>query len=150
LIRWPGHIKAGSTTTQVAISMDWMPTLLELAGTAPASGFSPDGMSLAPALIGNSAPVSRKLFWRYRYMGQRAVREGDMKYLKIGKNAFLFNVVEDPLERANLKEKHADVFKRLEADYESWNSTMLPEDPKAASATFSANQLADHYGNEMK
>jgi arylsulfatase A-like enzyme len=150
VIRWPGRVPAGRTTDQVTITMDWMPTLLEMAGLRPDPDYPPNGISLCPVLVRNEAPVPRKLFWRYRYNGQRAVREGDMKYLKIGKNTFLFNVVEDPLERANLKERLPDVYRRLEADYEAWNATMLPEDPKAASAAFTADQLADHYNNEMK
>ena len=150
VVRWPGRIRAGSISHQVTISMDWMPTLLELAGTAQARDYPPDGISIVPALLRNAPPVERKLFWRYKYMGQRAVRAGDMKYLKIGKNSFLFNVVEDPLERANLKDRLPEVFKKLEADFEAWNATMLPEDPEAASATLSADQLADHYGNELK
>ena len=36
-----------------------------------------------------------------------------MKYLKLNDNTFLFNVVEDPLERANLKSHQPDVYQRL-------------------------------------
>ena len=35
VIRWPGHIPPGSTSEQVMIGMDWLPTLLAAAGTAP-------------------------------------------------------------------------------------------------------------------
>ncbi|NLT65015.1 MAG: sulfatase-like hydrolase/transferase, partial [Acidobacteria bacterium] len=35
LVRWPGRIAAGTVSDQVAISMDWTPTLLEIAGTRP-------------------------------------------------------------------------------------------------------------------
>src|SRR5258708_5138876 len=35
IVRWPGHVPAGSITQQVSMSMDWMPTLLAAAGTAP-------------------------------------------------------------------------------------------------------------------
>jgi arylsulfatase A-like enzyme len=145
LAYWPGHIRAGSVTEQTAMSMDWAPTLWDLAGLSPAPGYPPDGISLAPVLVRQAAPVSRKLYWRYKSNEQRAIRDGDMKLLKIGKNTFLFNVVEDPLERANLKGKQPEVYKRLVADYEAWNATMLPEDPKAASAGFSSENLADHY-----
>ena len=78
------------------------------------------------------------------------MRDGDMKWLKIAGNTFLFNVVDDPLERANLKARQPDVYQRLIAEYETWNATMLPEDPQATSATFTADQLADHYGNIRK
>jgi len=66
LVRWPGHIKSGSTTQQVAISMDWLPTLLGAAGTRPDSAYPPDGMSLLPALTQDAVPVPRKLYWRYK------------------------------------------------------------------------------------
>ena len=93
----------GRASVQVAISMDWLPTLLAAAGTAPDPGYSPDGMNLLPMLTGNTATVDRKLFWRYKGNWQRAARVGDYKYLNILDNTFLFNVVEDPLERVNLK-----------------------------------------------
>jgi arylsulfatase A-like enzyme len=150
IVRWPGHILAGSTTDQVAISMDWLPTLLAAAGLQPDPSYPSDGMNLLPTFTGNAAPVARKLFWRFRSNEQRAVRDGDMKWLKIAGNTFLFNVVDDPLERANLKARQPDVYQRLVAEYEAWNATMLPEDPQATSATFTGEQLADHYGNTRK
>ena len=80
--------------------MDWLPTLLAAAGTAPDPGYPPDGMNLLPMLTGNAAPSPRKLFWRYKANAQRAMRDGDFKFLKILDNTFLFNVVDDPMERA--------------------------------------------------
>jgi arylsulfatase A-like enzyme len=147
VIRWPGHIAAGSITEQVAISMDWLPTLLGLVGLQPDPAYPPDGISLVPQLTQGAPPVPRKLFWRYRHNAQRAVRDGDLKWLKIRENTFLFDVVADPLERANLRGRRPDVYKRLVQDYEGWNATMLPEDPKAYSFGFQGNELADHFGD---
>ena len=147
LIRWPGHIPAGSTTEQVAISMDWMPTLLSAAGVSPAPDYPPDGANLLPVLTRKAGPMRRKLFWRYKYNSQSAVRDGDMKFLRIGKNTFLFNVAEDTLERANLKDRQPEVYKQLMADWDAWNSTML-SDPKAGSVGFTSDQLADHFISE--
>ncbi len=146
IVRWPGHIRAGSVTEQVAISMDWMPTLLAAGGAMPDAAFPPDGISLLPALVQNAAPVPRKLYWRYRLNAQRAMREGDMKWLRIRDNTFLFNVVDDPLERANLKDRQPGLYRKLVADYEAWTATMLPENPEARSSGFNGSQLADHYG----
>jgi len=77
--------------------------------------------------MGNSAVVERKLFWRYKANAQRAARGGDYKYLKILDNTFLFNVVDDPMERANLKVRRRDVYDRIAAEWRDWNATMLPE-----------------------
>ncbi len=57
LVRWPGRMRAGSTTDQVAITMDWLPTLLAAAGTAPDPAFSPDGINLLPQLAHGAALV---------------------------------------------------------------------------------------------
>jgi len=148
VVRWPGHIPASRTTDQVAISMDWLPTLLDFAGAQPDASYPPDGTSLVPALTGSAATTPRKLFWRYKHNLQEAVRDGDMKYLKIDGNTFLFDVVADPLERANLKDRQPETFSRLAAEYQAWNRTMLPIDPASFSHTFYAHQLADHYGNK--
>jgi hypothetical protein len=71
-----------------------------------------------------------------------------MKWLKIRDNDFLFNVAADPLERANLKDRQPDIYRRLVTMYEDWNRTMLPEDPNAFSHAFYGDQLPDHYGNK--
>ncbi len=146
VISWPGHIPPGLTTDQVSISMDWVPTLLAAAGTAPDPAYPSDGMNLLPALTQNAAPVPRKLFWRYKGNAQRAARDGDFKFLKILDNTFLFNVVDDPLERANLKERRKDLYDRIVAEWLDWNASMLPEIAESFTETYTGAQLADHLG----
>jgi arylsulfatase A-like enzyme len=145
IVRWPGHIRPHSATQQLAMTMDWLPTLLAAAGAEPDPAYPSDGMNLLPALTQNSPPVARRVYWRYRLNAQQALRDGDMKYLKINDNSFLFNVVDDPLERANLKDREPGIYKRLLQDYEEWESTMLPLDPAANTFGFHPNQLADHF-----
>jgi arylsulfatase A-like enzyme len=146
LVRWPKRIPAGRTHEQVMMSMDWMPTLLAAAGSAPDAKYPLDGMSLLPTLTQDAAPVPRKVFWRYKGNAQRAYRDGDFKILKILGNTFLFNVVEDPLERANLKERRRDVYDRMIREWNAWNATMLPELPESATGTHTGADLADHFG----
>jgi arylsulfatase A-like enzyme len=146
IISWPARIPRGGTADQVSISMDWMPTLLAAAGVSPDPAFPPDGINLLPMLSGNAAPVERRLYWRYKANAQRAARDGDYKYLKILDNTFLFNVVEDPMERANLKERHKDVYDRIVAEWHRWNATMLPEVDASSTSNFTGDQLADHIG----
>jgi arylsulfatase A-like enzyme len=146
LMCWPDRIRAGQTSEQVTITMDWLPTLLEAAETEPDAAYSPDGISLLPVLTGRLAAASRRLFWRYKTNAQRAARDGDFKYLKIRDNTFLFDVVADPRERANLKERRRDVFERLVADWTVWNADMLGEIPDSFGEVFTAAELADHIG----
>jgi arylsulfatase A-like enzyme len=148
IISWPARIAQGRTTDQVGISMDWMPTLLAAAGVSFDPAFPPDGMNLLPMLTGNAAAVERKLFWRYKANAQRAARDGDYKYLKILDNTFLFHVVDDPTERANLKARRKDVYDRMVAEWHAWNATMLPEDDASSTDNFTGDQLADHIGTQ--
>jgi len=145
LIAWPARIAAGTISEQVAITMDFMPTLLAAAGVAPDPAYPPDGMNLLPVLAGG-ATLERKLFWRYKTNRQRAARIGDYKFLKILDNTFLFNVVEDPLERANLKDRRRDLYDRLVTEWEAWNAAMLPEVPDSFTESYTGAQIADRYG----
>jgi arylsulfatase A-like enzyme len=146
VISWPAHIPTAAISEQVSITMDWMPTLLAAAGIAPPAEYPPDGINLLPVLTGRAAPVPRRLFWRYKANAQRASRDGDYKFLKILDNTFLFNVVDDPMERANLKERHPEIFERLVTQWYDWNATMLPEIDESISGSFSGDELADHFG----
>ncbi|HEU5296613.1 MAG TPA: sulfatase-like hydrolase/transferase, partial [Burkholderiaceae bacterium] len=146
IVRWPGRIAAGSTSEQVIATMDWMPTLLAAAGTLPDAVYPSDGEDLGPIMTGNAAPHPRKLYWRYHSGSQRAIRDGNWKYLRIAGNEFLFDVVRDPRERANLKDRARDVFERLKRDWEAWNETMLPERPRPMRYGNPGAGMADHYG----
>jgi arylsulfatase A-like enzyme len=126
--------------------MDWLPTLLAAAGTAADPTYPTDGMNLLPVLTQHAPSVPRKLYWRYKANAQRAMRDGDLKFLKILENTFLFNVVADPLERANLKERQKDDYRRMVRDWFDWNATMLPEIEASFTHGFSGKDLADHYG----
>ncbi len=145
IVRWPGRIRAGLESSEQVMSMDWLPTLLALAGGQPAAHRPPDGLDITPALLGGTLPT-RPLFWRYRHLDQAACREGDYKYLRINGNEFLFDVVQDPLERANLKARRPELFGRLQAQWTAWNATMLPIDPQSSSHGFRGRDLADRFG----
>jgi arylsulfatase A-like enzyme len=144
VIRWPGHIRAGLASSQVMIQMDWLPTLLAAGGGKPDPASPSDGISLWPQLTGSAAPVSRTLFWRFKSNQQRAVRDGDFKALKISANTYLFNVVDDPLERANLKTRYPDIYKRLTGAWDTWNRVMLPEIAQSYTYNNDAATWADH------
>jgi arylsulfatase A-like enzyme len=146
IINWPRQLPHGRTTDQVAITMDWLPTLLAAAHASPDPAYPSDGMNLLPPLTGTAASIPRKLFWRYKANAQRAVRDGDYKFIKILDNTFLFNVVDDPMERANLKERRKDIYARLLAEWYAWNATMLPEIDESYTDGFTGDELADHIG----
>lgn len=144
IIRWPHLTKPGTTSDVPIMSMDWLPTFVAAAGGSPHPRFPTDGMDIRPVLQGASLP-DRMLYWRFGNKGQEAVRSGNWKYLKIGSNSFLFDVVSDPLERANWKKRKPEKFEQLQQVFKQWDADML-HDPNAPSYGFTPEQLADHFG----
>jgi arylsulfatase A-like enzyme len=144
IVRWPGRIARGTTTEQPAITMDWVPTLLDAAGVE--AGRAPtDGLSLLPAML-ESRVSERALYWRYKANAQAALRRGDWKYLRINGAEYLFDVSLDPQERANLSARDPERFAALKADWAKWNEGMLayPED-SASWNNKTLRTLADRY-----
>lgn len=144
IVKWPGVTLAGSESGWPVASMDFMPTFLAAAGGAPDPDFPSDGVDIRPALMGGSPP-ERTLYWRFLHKDQKAVRRGSYKYLSINGQEFLFDVVTDPRERANLKARMPDLFAELKAAFSEWNAGML-SDPDASTHGFSPEVLADHFG----
>ncbi|RKF21847.1 twin-arginine translocation pathway signal protein [Altericroceibacterium spongiae] len=144
IVRWPGLTTPGSESDVPVISMDWLPTFLAAAGGAPDPAYPTDGIDIRPALRGASLP-DRTLFWRFSNHGQQAARHGRYKYLQIAGNSFLFDVVADPLERANLKDRDPARYDNLKKAWAAWDETML-HDPTAPSYGFTGKALADHFG----
>ena len=126
--------------------MDWLPTLLAAAAGRVDPASPPDGIDLLPYLVDVGWTTPRTLFWRYKGNAQRAARIGDDKYLKMLDNTFLFNVVDDPMERANLKARRPDVFAKLEAAWYEWNATMLPEVDDSSTNNLTGDRTPDRPG----
>ncbi len=144
IVKWPDLAEPGSVSETPALSMDFLPTFVAAAGGAPHPDYPSDGMDLAPVLRGEDTP-ERTLFWRFWNKDQKAARRGQYKYLKINDNEYLFDIVADPLERGNLKDRMPDIFEELKTAHNTWNADMLT-DPNAASFGWTPQQLADHYG----
>ena len=144
IVRWPARFVAGGEDAMPCMSMDWMPTFMAAAGIAVPDGLALDGIDIWSASSAVAVP-DRTLFWRMKWMGQEASRRGNWKYLKIGDNTFLFDLANDPLEKANLKLRHADVFASMVEQYRAWEATMLPITPEVETHGFMPSQMPDRY-----
>ena len=134
VVRWPGQVPASTSTTQLAMTMDWVPTFLEAAGVAPHPDYPLDGVSLLNNLRRPEEVIERELFWRMKFREQRAMRAGKWKWLSIEGNEFLYDLATDARERANLRYRHPDVFNRLRDAYAAWHAGVppIPDDAKVS------------------
>ena len=123
IVRWPERLRAGRTTSQVAITMDLTATILSATNTSVSPASPLDGVNLLPHIGASGHEVERRLFWRRLPFpnGQVAVRDGRWKLLVDAGNAFLFDVDLDPAERRDLSAKYPDVMAKMQQLYEQWN-----------------------------
>ena len=105
-VRWPGKINPGKVTQQAAITMDWTQTILSAGSAEANTDFPLDGIDLMPILTGNKNTIERTFYWRtFQRNKQKAIREGDWKYLQDDGGEYLFNLVSDPGEKNDVKSK---------------------------------------------
>ncbi|MGB0581727.1 MAG: arylsulfatase [Limisphaerales bacterium] len=114
IARWPGRIKAGTTSHHISAHWDMMSTFADLAGTrtSPVT----DGISMAPSFLGKKQKPHNYLYWEcYSSAGQQALRKGDWKALrfKVSRNkngpVELYNLKHDLAETTNVAAKHPQI-----------------------------------------
>ena len=126
IAHWPAVIAPGRTSAQACMTMDWSATMLDAAGVAPDPAFALDGVSLLRVLQRDGQEFDRPLHWRMNHRGQRALRDGDWKYLRVDGHDYLFNLPTDERERANLGGREPQRLAAMREAWETWNATMPP------------------------
>ena len=121
IVRWPGHVKAGTTTDHVCSAVDLMPTTAALAGAIPPKNI--DGISYLPVLLGKEQPRHEFLYWEFYEGGfKQSVRMGPWKGVRRGgpdSPLELYNVNDEIGERSNVAPQHPDVVAKIEAHMQS-------------------------------
>lgn len=126
MISWPGKLPEGEIRDQAMTAMDWMPTLLELAGIEkPKVKF--DGASLVPVLKDNSTPSHyEQIHWQWG--NKWAVREGDFKLLGIGEKALsLHRLTGDKPEQQDYLTEQPELAGRLLKLHQDWHKEVTPK-----------------------
>ena len=128
LLRYPGRLPEGGTSGVPGIAMDVTATILSAAGLADAAA-GLDGIDLVPFLSGTRTPPERRFFWRANFYGfgrQRAIREGNWKYIEHDSTQFLIDLDSDISERRNRFHEAPEVVNRLRARLDEWERDLTP------------------------
>lgn len=84
IIRWPGHVAPGSTSTQPVSGVDVMPTLCQITGIAAPADRTLDGTSIGAIFSGGTVARAKPLYWQYIFAPSKpqiALRQGPWKIL---------------------------------------------------------------------
>jgi arylsulfatase A len=132
-ISWSRHIPANEVRDQVAVNIDWLPTLADYC-KIPMPARKIDGKSLVEMINNPKAPTPHATFY-WQSQGtkenpQWAVLEGDWKLLHSpyeakkedlnNDNLMLINLKDDPTEQRNVISEHPEIATQLQAKYKAW------------------------------
>ncbi len=138
---WIGGDKAGTVNdSSVLAAIDLTPTLLEIAGVAPAEGAGYDGQALPDVLLGRSdrsrqgplffrRPPDRPTSPTEGNLPDLASRDGQWKLLceYDGSQPQLYDLVSDRRETHNVAAEHPDIVAGLTEAVLAWHRSMPPD-----------------------
>lgn len=138
IIRAPGVTKPGSVSDTPVVSMDFFPTMLELAGLPAMPNLHADGVSLVPLLSDKGELADRSLFWHYPHYHTStwtpgaSIRDGDWKLIEFYQlgDVELYNLKNDPGEKRNLSDSQPAKVQELIGKLHSWQKQMGAKMPQ--------------------
>ena len=138
IVRWPGAVKPGSTSSVPVSSIDILPTLLELAGAPLPKDRPIDGLSLVPLLKQSGTLDRRDLFWHYPHyrfprgtLRHRAFGRLEADQVVPGRRVELYNLADDLGERNDLAASMPEKVRQLDARLTAWTRSVGAKMPKA-------------------
>ena len=125
-VSWPDVIPAGKDYDPMVSSLDIFATSVAVAKAHTSAERPLDGINLIPYLIGdNQQPPHEILFWRQSGGAQSAVRENDLKRVRIHGKVELNDLGHDLAERNNLSASLPEKLQHLQVRYQTWNSQLV-------------------------
>ena len=136
-MKYPPLVKPASETSTVAISYDFYPTVVELAGAKLPANQTIDGKSLLPVLADNTAKVGRSaIHFHYPHFHHHrpasAIIEGEWKliqYLDNTNKVELYNLKADLGETNDLSKEKAGRVADLNKKLKAWQSEVIAAMP---------------------
>lgn len=124
-VQWKSRLPAGRAWDEPVCTLDLLPTFLAVGGITAPEEQKMDGLNLLPWLEGKAGfPRHEPLFWKM-YANNFAVRDGDMKFVRVGEESGLFNVRTDPNETTDVSAKRPIITRQLQAKWKQWDALSL-------------------------
>jgi len=135
IVRWPGVVKPGTECSAPVTSVDFYPTMLEIAGAKGDSDHALDGKSIVPLLRQAGGLERDAIYWHYPHYHHTApggsIREGEYKLIEFYEDGALelYNLAEDIGEQSNLAEKAPKKAAELRERLSEWRKSVNAKMP---------------------
>lgn len=125
IARWPGKIPKGTVRSDLAITMDLLPTVLQAVGATNVPK-EVDGESIVSLLMNQSYQRNQTFHWENIY--NLAVQKGEWKLISQfwEEEPKLYKIATDPLEQHDLAKENPTIVRELLTDHELWVKTKYP------------------------
>ncbi len=140
LVRWPGVTPAGAVCAEPVSTIDFYPTILQIAGLRGDAKHNAhvDGLSLVPLLKNPQGKLGREaLYFHYPHYYPTttpvsSVRARDWKLIEFHKDMHveLYNLREDPSEQRDLAAEMPDRASRLRQRLHAWRAAVDAQMPE--------------------
>jgi arylsulfatase A-like enzyme len=130
IVRWPDEIKAGTICSAPVSSVDFYPTMLEMAGAEPDPDQVLDGKSIVPLLKQAGSFRRDAIFWHYPHYHHStpagAIRQGDWKLVEFYEDGRveLYNLEDDIGEKNNLTAEMPSKARQLKRALAAWRKSV--------------------------
>lgn len=128
LVRFPTRIEAGQTSNEFVTSMEWFPTLVNLAGAQTPKDLVLDGFDMLPVLTGEQDSSRESMFWQRR--ADKAARIGNWKWVDSSRGSGLFRLDTDIGEQTDLSEQFPEKLAEMKRRFEEWLESMNAAEPR--------------------
>lgn len=133
IMRWPGKIPAGKVCSEIAATIDFLPTVAKLA-QAKLPKQKIDGRDIGLLLEGKAGAKSpHDAYFYYRGNNLQAVRAGKWKLRQLKNRVELFDLDKDISEASNQADAHPDVVARLKKRIADFDRQLKAEKRPAGS-----------------
>ena len=124
---WPGKIEAGSTSDELMVGMDLLPTIMDIVGIELPKQRKLDGISFKDHLLDQIDMPERRVFFGYEPKLGTAMRDGPWKMQTKGDVVELYDLSKDIKETTNVADQYPQRTEEMKAAIEKWKQEVTPK-----------------------
>lgn len=136
LVSWPAVVKGNHETWETVVTMDFLPTIMEVLGVqrpVEQQHWAMDGQSIMPLLTGKGVFPARGLGWMYKDTKQVGFRYGKWKLVhgtaSCSQNdceePLLYNLELDVAEARNVAQQNPEILHAITANFTVWLASVM-------------------------
>ena len=138
IVRWPTVVQAGAIEDTPVSSIDFYPTLLEMAAAEDSEGHTSDGTSLVSLLKQTKGLDRNTLYWHYPHYSNAgsaptaAIRKDDWKLIEFYEDSHveLYDLHKDPAETRDLSSVERSRAVEMTRDLTAWRESVGAKMPQ--------------------